>query len=42
MVLVDNVPDGFKIDGPIFLPTGGSLSGGNETGIMRGKASILQ
>ncbi|XP_076108692.1 uncharacterized protein LOC143076722 [Mytilus galloprovincialis] len=39
IVLADSVPDGYTIKGPGFLPTGGSLSGGNITGILRGKAS---
>lgn len=39
IVLADSVPDGYTINGPGFLPTGGSLSGGNITGILRGKAS---
>lgn len=40
IVLVDSVPDGYTIEGPGFLPTGGSLSGGNITGILRGKGAL--
>lgn len=37
IVLVDSVPAGHTIQGPVYLPTGGSISGGSETGILRGK-----
>jgi hypothetical protein len=39
IVLVDSVPAGHTIQGPVYLPTGGSISGGSETGILRGKVS---
>ncbi|CAG2227679.1 unnamed protein product [Mytilus edulis] len=40
IVLVDAVPDDHVIQGPVYLPTGGSISGGNETGILRGKGAL--
>ena len=40
IVLVDSVPAGHTIQGPVYLPTGGSISGGSETGILRGKGAL--